>query len=205
MIGTRHAASPTHLPWFITEPGQSDTLMVVTGLFLLLFTVTRGVLMFRLLYLPVNMVPQVQKAKYEIVATLCLLNIFAPGYLPWITALRVAMIDIPDFTSPLQRIADAVGRIAQSKKTKQEILSRPENRGDLRYVNDGTVADQNDLLRDSGGSCDLILSRRHLRIRYDVQSHLASHAWPRMSRRPSSSSDPGLAFYRAVPTHRRAS
>jgi hypothetical protein len=87
MIGTRHAASPTHLPWFIKEPGQSDTLMVVTGLFLLLFTVTTGVLMFRLLYLPVNMVPQVQKAKYEIVATLCLLDIFAPGYLLWITAL----------------------------------------------------------------------------------------------------------------------
>jgi hypothetical protein len=61
--------------------------MVVTGLFLLLFTVTMGVLMFRLLYLPVNMVPQVQKAKYEIVATLWLLDIFAPGYLLWITAL----------------------------------------------------------------------------------------------------------------------
>ena len=71
-----------------------------------------------------------------------------------------------------------------------------------RHEYNGTAADQNDLLRDGGGPCGLILSRRHLRIRYDVQSHLASHAWPRMSRKPSSSSDPGLAFYRAVPTHR---
>jgi len=73
MIETRHPISPTHLPWFITQPGQIDTLMVFTAAFLLLFTVTMGVLMLRLLYLPEKMVPQEQKAKYEVVATLCLL------------------------------------------------------------------------------------------------------------------------------------
>jgi hypothetical protein len=58
---------------------------------------------------------------------------------------------------------------------------------------------------DSGSSCDRILSRRHRRIQYDVQSHLAFRAWTRMWRRPSFSSDPGLAFDRVVPMHRRAS
>ena len=72
-------------------------------------------------------------------------------------------------------------------------------------VTHGTVAELNDLIRDSGGLCDLIFSRRHLRIRHDVRSHLASPAWPRKSRRPSFSSDPALVSYRAVPTHRRAS
>lgn len=52
--------SPTHLPWFTTQPGQIDTLMVFTTAFLLLFTVTMGVLMLRLLYLPEKMVPQEQ-------------------------------------------------------------------------------------------------------------------------------------------------
>lgn len=77
--------------------------------------------------------------------------------------------------------------------------------GTLRRVNEGTVADQNDLLRDNVGSCDRIPSRHHRQIPYDVQSHLAAHSRPHMSRRPSSSSDPRLAFCRAAPTRRRAS
>jgi hypothetical protein len=129
----RHAASSnTNLPWFIAEPGQTDTLMVFAGLFLVFFTVIIGVLMFRLLYLPVTMVSKVKKAQYEVVATLCLLSIFTLGNFLWVAALLVAMIDIPDFLSPVKRIAEAVRRIAQSKKMEPEILSHPENRGDLR-------------------------------------------------------------------------
>jgi hypothetical protein len=117
MIETgQHPAFPAHLPWFITEPGQTDTLMVLTGAFLLLFFLTMGVLMFRLLYLPTKIVPQEQKAKYEVVATLCVLAMFAPGNLFWIAAVFVAMVDIPDFTPLLQQIAQAMQRIAQLRK-----------------------------------------------------------------------------------------
>ena len=38
-------------------PGQIDTLMVFTGVFLVLFTVMMGILMLRLLYLPAKMGP----------------------------------------------------------------------------------------------------------------------------------------------------
>src|SRR5262245_23172024 len=107
MTETLHGASSPHLPWFITQPGQIDTLLLFTVIFLVLFTIALGVLMFRLLYLPSQMVPQEQKAKYEVVATLCLLAMFAPGNFLWIAAVLVAMIDIPDFTPLLQRIADA--------------------------------------------------------------------------------------------------
>ncbi|MGY2908081.1 hypothetical protein [Bradyrhizobium sp. URHC0002] len=139
MIETQHPAIPTHLPWFITEPGQIDTLTVFTGLFLLLFTVTMGVLMFRLLYLPAKIVPQEQKAKYEVVATLCLLAMFTPGNLFWIAALLVAMTDIPDFTPFLQRIAGAVRRIARSPKRKEEIPPRPEKARQQRAVMKATA------------------------------------------------------------------
>lgn len=54
----RQAASFTHLPWwFITEPGQTDTPMVFTGAFLVLFTLTMGILMLRLSFLPSALVP----------------------------------------------------------------------------------------------------------------------------------------------------
>ena len=52
----------------------------------------------------------------------------------------------------------------------------------------------NDLLRGGGRLCSLVLIGRHPRIPYDFRSDLACHAWPRTSRKPSSSSDPGSAF-----------
>ena len=39
MIEARHVASPPNLPWLITEPGQIHTLMVFTGIILVLFTI----------------------------------------------------------------------------------------------------------------------------------------------------------------------
>ena len=121
MIETQHPASPAHLTWFITEPGQTDKLMVFTGAFLLVFITIMGVLMLRLLYLPQQMVSQEDKAKYEVVATLCVLAMFSPGNYFWIAALLVALADIPDFTLPLRRIAEAARRIANSRKLDDEI------------------------------------------------------------------------------------
>ena len=116
MIEPRHPAAPAQLPWFITEPGQTDTLMVVTGAFLIAFTATMGALMFRLLYLPVTLVSEGEKAKYEVVAALCVIAMFQPGQFFWIAALLIAMTDFPDYSPLLRQIAGAVGRIAQSRK-----------------------------------------------------------------------------------------
>jgi hypothetical protein len=78
------------------------------------------------------MVSKEEKAKYQVVATLCLIAMFTPGNYFWIAAVLVAMTDIPDFTAPFQRIAAAVRRIAQSPKMKEEVHSRAENHRDLR-------------------------------------------------------------------------
>ena len=114
MIETPHRVPPAHLPWFITEPGQTDWLMIFTGIFLLCFVALVAVLMLRLLYLPLTMVPQEQKAQYEVVGTLCLLAMFAPGNFLWIAALLVAMMDIPDPTRAFNRMADAMRRVSEN-------------------------------------------------------------------------------------------
>lgn len=131
MVETQHPAGPTHLPWFIPEPGQTDMLLVFTGPFLLLFIVAMGAVMFGILYLPEQMVSKEDKAKYEVVATLCVLAMFSPGHLFWIAALLLAMTDIPDFTPVFERIADAVRRIAQTSRRKQD-APRSENAGQQR-------------------------------------------------------------------------
>ena len=53
-----------------------------------------------------------QKLQFEIVAVLGLLALFTHIHLFWIVGLLLAMIDLPDFSTPLRSIAGSVEKIA---------------------------------------------------------------------------------------------
>ena len=53
-----------------------------------------------------------QKFQFEIVAVLCLLALFTHNHLFWVIGLFLAMIDLPDFSTPLRRIAGSVEKMA---------------------------------------------------------------------------------------------
>lgn len=116
MVEPHPLASSIILPWFITEPGQTDVLLVVMGVGLLIFALIVGVLFLRLHHLPEHIAQKHQKMQYEIVAILGLLAMFTHIQIFWIAGLLLAMIDLPDFTGPLGRIADAVARIAGRRR-----------------------------------------------------------------------------------------
>src|SRR5262245_33207230 len=98
------AASRQDLPSFITAPGETDLLMAVCAVFLVLFVVMIGVLYFHLHALPDRFA--VNRAQYEIVCVLSLLGLFTQNYLFWISALLLALIKLPDFSKdPISRIA----------------------------------------------------------------------------------------------------
>lgn len=113
MVAVSHAHAP--LPWFITEPGRTDILLVVMGLFLVAFLFAVGVLMLRLHHLPEHIAHKGQKTQYQFVAVLGLLAMFTHENLFWIAGLLLAMIDLPDLSGPLRRIASAVERISGSR------------------------------------------------------------------------------------------
>lgn len=106
-----------HLPWFIAGSGKSDVLLIAMGAFLVLFTLAFGVLFLRLHHLPEHIAQKEQKLQYEVVAVLGLLAMFTHINLFWIAALLLAMIDIPDFSGLLSRIAHSVRRIAEIRRT----------------------------------------------------------------------------------------
>lgn len=83
--------------------------------FLVLFVLTIGVLMLRLHHLPEHIAHTQQKTQYEVVAVLGLLAMFTHENLYWIAALLLAMIDLPDFTGVLSRIAGSLDRIARKR------------------------------------------------------------------------------------------
>ena len=107
-----HPLAPHHLPSFITAPGDMDVLMVVMGVFLIVAILAVGNFYLKLHTLPERMAHKSQKLQFEVVAVLGLLALFTHVHLFWIAGLFLAMIDIPDFGTPLRSIAQSVEKIA---------------------------------------------------------------------------------------------
>jgi hypothetical protein len=107
-----HPAAPHHLPGFITAPGETDVLMIVVGIILIGSIVAVGNLYLHLHTLPERMAHKSQKLQFEIVAVLGLLALFTHNHLFWVIGLFLAMVDLPDFGTPLRRIAGSVEKMA---------------------------------------------------------------------------------------------
>jgi hypothetical protein len=107
-----HPSAPHHLPGFITAPGDTDVLMVVVGIVLIGSVLAVGNFYLHLHTLPERMAHKSQKLQFEIVAVLGLLALFTHIHLFWIAGLLLAMIDLPDFSTPLRSIAGSVEKIA---------------------------------------------------------------------------------------------
>jgi hypothetical protein len=107
-----HPSAPDHLPAFITAPGDTDVLMVVVGIVLIAAVLGVGNLYLTLHTLPERMAHRSQKLQFEVVAVLGLLALFTHNHLFWVIGLFLAMVDLPDFGTPLRRIAGSVEKIA---------------------------------------------------------------------------------------------
>ena len=112
MSESLHPTAPHHLPGFITAPGDTDVLMIVVGIFLIVAVLGVGNLYLHLHTLPERMAHKSQKLQFEIVAVLGLLSLFTHNHLFWVIGLFLAMIDLPDFSTPLRRIAGSVEKMA---------------------------------------------------------------------------------------------
>lgn len=112
MSETLHSNAPHDLPGFITAPGETDILMIVVGIVLIGAVMMVGNLYLRLHSLPERMAHKSQKLQFEIVAVLGLIALFTHIHLFWVIGLLLAMVDLPDFGTPLRSIAGSVRKIA---------------------------------------------------------------------------------------------
>ena len=120
-----NAPATEHLPFFITPPGGTDVLLYVMVVFILLFVVGLGVIFLTIHHLPERIAPRTKKVQLEIVAVLTLVAMFTHENVLWVAALLLAYIDIPDFLTPVRRIASAVENIA-GEGSEGELKSSPE-------------------------------------------------------------------------------
>ena len=125
MTDPLHPAATHHLPSFITASGETDVLMVVMGVFLALAVLMFGVLFFWLHSLPERMAHRSHKLQFEIVAVLCLIALFTHMHIFWIAGLLLALIDLPDFGTPLSRIATSAEKIAGIEPSEATLQEAP--------------------------------------------------------------------------------
>jgi hypothetical protein len=135
MTDAIHQAATHHLPSFITAPGQTDVLMVVMGVVLLLSVLGFGIFFFRLHTLPERIAHRTHKIQFEIVAILGLIALFTHMHIFWIAGLLLAFIELPDFGTSLNRIADSTEALAgikppESLASPHETRAAPEPGGE---------------------------------------------------------------------------
>ena len=109
---TAHPTATEHLPGFITAPGDTDVLMVVVAIILAVSVLAFGILFLRLHTLPERIAHKTHKLQFEIVAVLGLIALFTHMHIFWVAGLLLALIDLPDFGTPLNRIAGSAEKMA---------------------------------------------------------------------------------------------
>ena len=109
---TMNPAATDHLPVFVTQPGDTDVLLVGTAIFLLLFIIAIGLIYWRLHALPEHLAHRGEKIQYQFVAVLGLLALFTHNHAFWVAGLLLAFVRFPDFTTPLATMARSLSKMA---------------------------------------------------------------------------------------------
>ena len=111
------------MPFFITPPSETDVLFNITLWFVVACIVLTGVVFLTIHSLPERMAHKSKKVLLDLIALLCLLALLTHNHFFWFVAIVLAFIDIPDFLTPVNRIARSVEAMAG-----QEVSDKPEDR-----------------------------------------------------------------------------
>jgi hypothetical protein len=114
-----HPLATEHFPIFLTSPGETDVLLIAVTIILVAAIVGIGVFYFKLHSLPEQMAHRGQKVQFEIVAVLGLLSLFTHNHLFWIAGLLLALIPMPDFSTPLASMAQSLRKLAVARSEAQ--------------------------------------------------------------------------------------
>lgn len=124
----QHPLASQHLPFFITPPGETDTLLYVVAIVVAVIILMIGAFYFKLHAVPEQMAHRMEKAQFEVVSVLALIALFTHNHLFWIAALLLALVPIPDFSTPLRGIAASLARLADAEQPARakSVLPAPE-------------------------------------------------------------------------------
>ena len=103
------------MPFFITAPGETDVLFNATLVILVGCVILTGVVFLTIHSLPERMAHKSKKILLDLIALLCLLALLTHNHFFWFVAIVLAFIAIPDFLTPVNRIASSVESMARQE------------------------------------------------------------------------------------------
>ena len=133
-----HPLAPHHLPVYLPGPDGSDPLFTTVVVFLLVILMGVGVLYFKLHSLPEQMGEKYNSAQLLLISVLALLALFTHNNAFWILALLIAIIRLPDFSTPINSMADSLKKLANKNETSD--VDSPNHEEDTDLVNDALPA-----------------------------------------------------------------
>lgn len=113
----QHPLASHNMPWFTPGADGSDPLFTFAALTVVAVVALLGVFFFTLHSLPERLGHK--KLQFEIVAVLGLLSLFTHVHAFWVAGLLLALIDLPDFVTPLKRMASAQEKLAGIEEPAQ--------------------------------------------------------------------------------------
>jgi hypothetical protein len=132
LAAATHPAAAHDLPWFLTAPGESDVLLTFTTIMMIGAVLGVGVIFFWLHSLPERLGHK--KLQFEIVAVLGLLSLFTHIHIFWVAALLLALVDFPDFQTPLKRMAGALEKLSGIEPPPDATVATDEARNEAETV-----------------------------------------------------------------------
>ena len=109
---TIHVLAPEHLPRYIGGPDGSDPLFTVVVWLLVILLMVIGNFYLKLHALPERMAHKQNNTQLQIIAVLALLALFTHNNIFWVAALLLSVIRFPDFSTPINSIADSLARLS---------------------------------------------------------------------------------------------
>ncbi len=104
-----------HIPSFLAG-ADSDPLMTVMAVTLVVFALIGGVLYFKLHAVPERIAHGKNHTQMQLIAILTMLALFTHNSIFWVGALVLAVVAVPDFLTPLKSIASSLETIAKREK-----------------------------------------------------------------------------------------
>ena len=123
MTAATHPLAPHGLPSFIGGADGSDPLFTAVVFILIAGLMGVAVLYFKLHSIPEHLAQKQNNGQTELIMVLAILALFTHNNLFWVAALVLALVKFPDFTSPLNSIAQSLRIMTE---TEQEPEPEPE-------------------------------------------------------------------------------
>jgi hypothetical protein len=107
-----HPLAPEHLPRYIgTADGGDPLFTVVLWLLVILFMVI-GNFYLKLHALPERMAHRQNNTQLQAIAVLAILALFTHNNIFWVAALLLGVVRFPDFSTPINSIAESLAKLA---------------------------------------------------------------------------------------------